>query len=309
MPAISIISCLFNADRHIDGFLENFRRQTIYENTEHLFLNVYPSHKHPDEINRKVLNHINDYPQSKYVILMEDPGLYEVWNIGIKIASATLLTNANIDDRNAPDYLEKNVSYMNWKKNVDLTASIVRVTKNENETWDQNNYREEWYGKKKIDLNKNLDLTNQLGSLNIITNKHGEFEEFCENREEKINIIKKTALRDRYSIYVRYTDFSFVDMFVDWHNNGEIISYNIPHCSPVWRKSLHDRFGFFDETNYGTYADKEFWLRCSSGGAVFNLIQEPLVLYLENPNSHNRRLGSKKLLNKLIEKYYKSSIS
>ena len=57
---------------------------------------------------------------------------------------------------------------------------------------------------------------------------------------------------------------------------------NLPHNHPVWRKSLHDRFGFFD-TSLFSAADWEFWLRCVVGGAKFRLIPETLGLYYWNP--------------------------
>jgi glycosyltransferase involved in cell wall biosynthesis len=57
---------------------------------------------------------------------------------------------------------------------------------------------------------------------------------------------------------------------------------NLPHNHPVWRKSLHKRFGYFDET-YKSAADWDFWLRCAVLGAQFKLIEELLGCYYRNP--------------------------
>lgn len=58
---------------------------------------------------------------------------------------------------------------------------------------------------------------------------------------------------------------------------------NSPHCMPVWKKSLHNRFGYFD-TQYPTAADFDFWMRCLAGGAKFQKIYDVVGLYYYNPN-------------------------
>src|SRR5690606_26441350 len=58
--------------------------------------------------------------------------------------------------------------------------------------------------------------------------------------------------------------------------NGHIISHNIMHCMPVWRKSLHDEHGYFNEEKYGTSADWAFWLECTSKGESFLLVADVL---------------------------------
>ena len=57
---------------------------------------------------------------------------------------------------------------------------------------------------------------------------------------------------------------------------------NLPHNHPVWRRSLHKRFGHFDETMHSA-SDWDFWLRCASLGAKFELIPEVLGSYYLNP--------------------------
>lgn len=61
------------------------------------------------------------------------------------------------------------------------------------------------------------------------------------------------------------------------------------HCMPVWRKSLHERYGYFDEKTYGTSADWAFWLKCSKAGERFLFDDGAFGRYFLNPDSHNRR--------------------
>lgn len=74
---------------------------------------------------------------------------------------------------------------------------------------------------------------------------------------------------------------------------------NSPHCMPMWRKSLHEKFGLFD-LEYPTAADFDFWMRCIEGGAKFSRLFEVVGLYYYNPNglstnsqSSNVREGAK----------------
>jgi hypothetical protein len=62
-----------------------------------------------------------------------------------------------------------------------------------------------------------------------------------------------------------------------------LIHFNSPHCSPVWRKSLHQRVGLFDESLISS-ADWDFWIRCAKQNVKFIKIPGPLVAYYHNPD-------------------------
>jgi len=57
---------------------------------------------------------------------------------------------------------------------------------------------------------------------------------------------------------------------------------NMPHASPMWRKSYHDEYGHFDE-EYRSAGDWEMWLRGASQGSQFKKINDLLGLYYFNP--------------------------
>ena len=57
---------------------------------------------------------------------------------------------------------------------------------------------------------------------------------------------------------------------------------------PMWRKSLHDEYGYFDE-QYRHAADYEMWLRFAFGGAGFYYIDETLGVYLKRKDSDEHR--------------------
>ena len=57
---------------------------------------------------------------------------------------------------------------------------------------------------------------------------------------------------------------------------------NMPHNNPMWRKSMHERYGYFDE-KYGSAGDWELWLRSAQKGSKFKKINKLLGLYYFNP--------------------------
>lgn len=68
--------------------------------------------------------------------------------------------------------------------------------------------------------------------------------------------------------------------------NGQPAARNIPHCMPVWRRSLHSKYGYFYEPQYGPSADWEFWLRVGVEGVRFAHESKPLGLYLKRVDSY-----------------------
>jgi len=64
---------------------------------------------------------------------------------------------------------------------------------------------------------------------------------------------------------------------------------NLPHSSPMWRKSLHEDYGYFDEESFGTFADWAFWLKVFQSGQYGILSPKPYGYYYINLESHNRR--------------------
>jgi glycosyltransferase involved in cell wall biosynthesis len=57
---------------------------------------------------------------------------------------------------------------------------------------------------------------------------------------------------------------------------------NMPHSSPMWRRRVHEKHGFFD-SKYKSAGDWEMWLRSVSNGSRFKKINDILGLYYFNP--------------------------
>jgi len=97
-------------------------------------------------------------------------------------------------------------------------------------------------------------------------------------------------------------DLVYADMFMTdkpnetWENNSSnnraynfpeysfenLKMVNMPHASPMWRKSIHKNCGLFSQ-KYRSAGDWEMWLRAASKGSKFKKIDDTLGLYYFNP--------------------------
>ena len=125
------------------------------------------------------------------------------------------------------------------------------------------------------------------------------------HREDALEL-KVKALKDNPEADVAYSDvyYSFLpNLPFEIAKKGEIktnlptankfnlLSFNSPHNSPLWRRSLHETIGYFDPT-YQSAGDHEFWLRAAFSGALFIKIPEPVVVYYQNPKGISTQKGS-----------------
>ena len=113
---------------------------------------------------------------------------------------------------------------------------------------------------------------------------------------DAIRLLSKTL--DKHKDYaVAYPDVNRVDKiggapigsFV-WKEGqfGELMSGCFVGPMPMWRKSLHEKYGFFDG-EYASAGDYEFWLRIAYGGEKFKHVNRILGDHLERPAALEHR--------------------
>jgi len=66
----------------------------------------------------------------------------------------------------------------------------------------------------------------------------------------------------------------------------DLLRNNNPHCMPMWRRSIHDRFGYFDE-DYLTSSDADLWLKAAKGGSQMKKIDDTVGIYYYNPTGRS----------------------
>lgn len=85
------------------------------------------------------------------------------------------------------------------------------------------------------------------------------------------------------------------------HSFNNLLQNNSPHCMPLWKKNLHNKYGFFNE-NYKTASDSDFWLRCAVGGATIRMVAHPVGLYYENPQGRSTNPETlQEMINEVME--------
>lgn len=215
IPKISLITSVFKAEDYIEQLIEDVTRQTIFEShCEWIILNA---NKEGDDFEEKlILECQKKYPKNIiYKRLEVDPGIYDTWNMGIKMSTGDFVTNVNCDDRRPAWAYEKQAKLLVSNPDVDLVYNDSYITHEPNVMWE--------------DVSEGTQRYN--------------FEQFS----------KEAMLRG-----------------------------NLPHNNPMWRRTVHDKFGYFNQY-YKSAGDWDFWLRCAFGGSKFKKCQDILGVYYFNP--------------------------
>lgn len=214
MYKCSIFCPLFKGEKFVQGYIEDMLKQSIFSDVEFIFLDCAS----PENEKQYLLPLSEKYENVIYHRLDTDPGLYAAWNICVKMCSAPIIGNWNIDDR----------------KNVHSLEILLKV----------------------FDRNPNVDLVYGLTYVSLIANE-------------------------------RYEDNDYSKIYPCYRPSLEtLLQNNSPHCMPLWKKSLHDRFGYFDES-YKTASDSDMWLRSCVGGAIIEMVNHPVGLYYHNPQGRS----------------------
>lgn len=243
-PSVTIVSSVFDANEYLMPFLENMAQLKGYDDCEHFL--VRPGS--PGDEHDALLGHASENPGTVYVNMQRDPGLYETWNLCARLSNSRYLSNANIDDRRAPEHIETLSDRLNSDDVVDLASGALRVTTEKNIPWEESADCPVWYGPE------------------------------TPTRYAAENLVKQTP--------------------------DGLVPHNIPHCMPVWRRSLHLTWGYFCESAFGPSADWEFWLRCGEGGARFGHVPEPLGLYLKAEDSYwQTHSGGEPYTRRILDRY------
>jgi hypothetical protein len=240
----TLVTSVFRSDEFLQGFINNSVALTGYNTLiDHIFVIAKVS-----DLEVELLSGMMQ-AQANVVVVWnrEDPGLYQCWNLGIRLARRPYISNANVDDLRDPDHVVTLLQDLEAHPEALVAATALNpfhVFPHDGALPDN---REGWYS----------DRAGRFTALDI-----GSLTEEMPPRLEP---------------------------------------FNMPHCMPVWRRSLHERFGWFDERRYGTYADWAFWLNVLRDGGFGWLNPAPLGFYYFNLESHNRRGTNLEQLHKQVE--------
>lgn len=246
----TLVTSVFRSDPFLRGFLNNCKALLGYgQQIEQVFLVSAMSEMEVDTFNALLAS------QTNALVLWHrhDPGLYECWNIGVRLARTDYVSNANVDDLRDPRHVLTLVQELICHPEAVVVATAL-VPFYEYPVDGTLPAREEiWYAE-------------QAGSFG-------------------------------------FRDIAHVPDF----NAPRLDPHNMPHCMPVWRRSLHTRHGWFDEGRFGTFADWAFWLKALEDGSRGRLHPDPLGFYFVNPTSHNRRGSDLEVRHRAVEDEFLAS--
>jgi len=121
-----------------------------------------------------------------------------------------------------------------------------------------------------------------ISNLNVDDRVTHDYYEFMVNKMEKykeVDVMYTDVLYCKTQEYLADSPIMKTPRFCDLYT---IAFFGAPHNCPVWRKSLHEDVGLFDESLISS-GDKEFWMRANILGKKFKKINKPLSYYYLNP--------------------------
>jgi len=137
--------------------------------------------------------------------------------------------------------------------------------------------------------------------------------------------IKIKALKSNPKIDVAYTDvfYSLMENLsfdviananLKTNSTSEATKFNLLKCNflhnaPIWRRSLHQKIGYFD-TQYKSAGDWEFWLRAAFENHSFMKIDDIVTVYYNNPGGISTNIKSEGAFESLkIYKLYQEKLN
>lgn len=169
---------------------------------------------------------------------------------------------------------------------------------------------------KKLGVYNAWNIGIKSATTNYITNWNIDDLRHPINTKIKYDLLSKNDIDLVYNYYTGVNDDTINFYSEDWLKNGYIPYPDDYHnrvleaCmagpDPMWKKSLHDKVGYFDYENFNTIGDWEMWIRFAKNGAKFKLIPEVLCIYLDHENTvsktNNEKVEAEKI--RLSKKYF-----
>ena len=211
LPKVTIFCPLYSGEEYIQGFLEDMKKQTIFEQSELIIIDANSPENEENYIREFMKTHKNVV----YKKLDYRATVMETENMAIKIATGEFIAQACVDDRHSPHYLETLAKHLHYSSDIDLVYTDCLQTTKPNETFENNS-------------------------------SNGNFYEHSRNKFSRENMIKC-----------------------------------LPGPMPMWKKTIHEKAGFFNE-DLAYAGDWDMFLRMVQAGAQFKKIDIPLGLYYYN---------------------------
>jgi glycosyltransferase involved in cell wall biosynthesis len=207
-PLLTAIVSTYNAERFMQGCMEDLVRQTVFPDLEVLVIDSGSLQGEAAICGP----YVKKFGNIRY-LRTEREGLYAAWNRALHLARGEFISNANTDDRHRADAYEVLVGALRDRPEAPLAYGDQFLSNTENETF-----------------------------------------EACAQRGASIP---------------SYPEFSPAALLLGCMTGSQ----------PVWRRSVHERCGYFDPA-ITIAGDRDFWLRCVQIGDFVHLRDTLGVCYV-----------------------------
>lgn len=164
--------------------------------------------------------------------------------------------------------------------------NLVFVRKNKNislyDTWNQA------IGLSKTEFVCNLNLDDRVSAdyysqaVQHLEANNGDVFSSQSVMTSSVGVKSQDAITQEHIPSSSFKDGSIIQYGIEemvFVSGSRIQKRNVPHCAPVWRRSLHQELGWFNSTQYDFCADFEFWLRVAAAGKKMILHKDPMTIF------------------------------
>lgn len=129
-PLVSVIVSVYKAAQYLPGCLDDLLAQTIADRIEIIVVDSGSPESEGDIVRQYQARAGN----IRYLRTDRRESVYAAWNRGIEMACGRYVTNANADDRHAPDALEKLAAVLDAQPDTGVVYADCAVTQEANAT-------------------------------------------------------------------------------------------------------------------------------------------------------------------------------
>ena len=162
LPKVSVITTIYNAKKHIGGYLESIVNQTIFNESELIIVDA----NSPENEIETIKPYLDKYQNIRYVRTDERINTAKAFNVAAREhASGEYIASVMVDDRPSRDHLEVLAKHLMNNPDVSVIYGNCLQTNKPNETFENNTSRGKLYEHSANDFTKENCIKLLMGPM------------------------------------------------------------------------------------------------------------------------------------------------